>query len=105
MPHQCTKCGEQYPDGDTRILSGCKCGNNKFLYIPKVKKDSEEQIREIEEQLTDIGIASVKIIAPGKYELNLERLLQSDEIVIALEEDGKYVIHLPSLLKKKGRKG
>jgi len=35
MPHKCTKCGKIYPDGDYRILNGCECGNNKFLYVPK----------------------------------------------------------------------
>jgi len=111
MPHRCTKCGKEYPDGDMRILKGCECGNNKFLYVPKAKaeieiaKRAEEPVRRIEKQLTDMGIASVKIIAPGKYELNLDRLFTSDEIIIALQEDGKYVIHLPSLLKsKKGKR-
>ena len=116
MPHRCTKCGKEYPDGDMRILKGCECGNNKFLYVPKAKAEvevakvdaatTEEPVKRLEKQLTDMGIASVKIIAPGKYELNLDRLFTSDEIVIALQEDGKYVIHLPSLLKsKKGKRG
>ncbi len=117
MPHRCTKCGKEYPDGDMRILKGCECGNNKFLYVPKAKVEAvaegvegkteiEEPVKRIERQLTDMGIASVKIIAPGKYELNLDRLFTTDEIIIALQEDGKYVIHLPSLLKgKKGKKG
>ena len=113
MPHRCTKCGKEYPDGDMRILKGCECGNNKFLYVPKAKAEVEadtgkaeieEPVRRIEKQLTDMGIASVKIIAPGKYELNLDRLFTSDEIVIALQEDGRYVIHLPSLLKTKKEK-
>jgi hypothetical protein len=115
MPHRCTKCGREYPDGDMRILKGCECGNNKFLYVPRAKvaevvgaegeAEIEEPVRRIERQLTDMGIASIKIIAPGKYELNLDRLFTSDEIIIALQEDGKYVIHLPSLLKsKKGKR-
>jgi hypothetical protein len=108
MPHQCTKCGKEYADGDVRILSGCECGNNRFLYVSKVKREREEQVEEIKEQLSEMGIESVKILAPGMYEINLERILERDEIVIALQEDGRYVIHLPSLLrrrKKKGREG
>ncbi|MEM0330663.1 MAG: Zn-ribbon containing protein, partial [Archaeoglobaceae archaeon] len=34
---------------------------------------------------------------------NLEKLLEREEIIIALEEDGRYIIHLPSLLKKKSK--
>ncbi len=89
-----------------RILSGCECGNNKFLYVPKKKAEikPEKAITKLEKQLTDMGIASVKIIEPGKYEINLERLFKSKEIIIALQEDGKYIIHLPSLLKGKAKK-
>ncbi|MEM0022736.1 MAG: Zn-ribbon containing protein [Archaeoglobaceae archaeon] len=41
------------------------------------------------------------MLAPGQYEINLQKLFEREEIIIALEEDGRYVIHLPSLLKKK----
>lgn len=96
MPHRCTQCGKEYQDGDVRILQGCECGNNKFLYIPKKKGKEAEEIREQFER-----IESVRIIAPGMYELNIERLMEGGEVVIALQEDGKYAVHLPSLLKKK----
>ncbi|MEM1578597.1 MAG: Zn-ribbon domain-containing protein [Archaeoglobaceae archaeon] len=101
MPHQCTKCGKLFPDGDTRLLNGCDCGNNKFLYVPKGKKEKEEVTEEIKKEFLRFGIESVRIIAPGQYEINLEKLLEREEIIIALEEDGRYIIHLPSLLKKK----
>jgi len=100
MPHKCTNCGKLYADGDMRLLEGCECGNNRFLYIPKEKKEKTE-VEEIKKELTRFGIESIRIIAPGQYEINLEKLFEREEIIIALEEDGKYVIHLPSLLKKK----
>ncbi len=50
------------------------------------------------------GIESVKIIAPGMYEIKLENILSRDGIVIALQEEGRYMIHLPSLLKKREKK-
>ncbi len=99
MPHRCTRCGKLYPDGDMRLLSGCECGNNKFLYVPKEKREVKEE--DVREELTKLGIESVRIIAPGQYEINIEKLLEREEIVIALQEDGRYVIHLPSLLKKR----
>lgn len=104
MPHRCTKCGKEYSDGDMRILQGCECGNNKFLYVPKEKRDAKEQAEEMKNQLSEMGVESVKILAPGQYEINLEKILSRDEIVIALQEDGRYVIHLPSLLKRRKRK-
>lgn len=103
MPHRCTKCGKLYADGDMRLLNGCECGNNKFLYVPKEKEavKPEEVAKELKKELLRFGIESIRIIAPGQYEINLEKLLEREEIIIALEEDGRYIIHLPSLLKKK----
>jgi len=54
MPHRCTKCGKEYPDGDMRILNGCECGNNKFLYVPKEKKDAKEHAEEMKNKLSRI---------------------------------------------------
>ncbi len=86
-----------------RLLQGCECGNNKFLYVPDEKRPSEpEKVEEeIRKEFTEMGIETVRIHSPGRYEINIERLLQGEGIVIALQEDGRYVIHLPSLLKKK----
>ena len=123
MPHKCTKCGKIYPDGDYRILNGCECGNNKFLYVPKerlaesverredksestLNKPENEVVEKSEEFKFDDfeDIESVKIIAPGMYEIRLENILNRDGIVIALQEEGRYMIHLPSFLKKRGKK-
>ncbi len=84
-----------------RILQGCECGNNKFLYIPKEEREREKvSEEEVRESLPE-GIESVRIIRPGMYEINLEKVFSRDEIVIALQEDGRYIIHLPSLLKRR----
>ena len=130
MPHRCTKCGKIYPDGDSRILKGCECGNNRFEYVPRkraerveerVKEAGElekrveeetwktgeaEEINEGEEKpIIDIeGVESVRILSPGMYEINLEKVFSRDEIVIALQEEGRYAIHLPSLVKSKEKK-
>lgn len=102
MAHKCTKCGKLYATGDMRLLQGCECGNNKFLYVPdEPRKYKPEQIEEeIRKELTEMGIETVRILSPGRYEINIEKLLQGEGIVIALQEDGRYVIHLPSFLKK-----
>ncbi|WP_457549171.1 Zn-ribbon domain-containing protein [Archaeoglobus sp.] len=100
MPHRCTRCGKIYEDGDVRILNGCECGNNKFEYIPKERKikKKEKVVKEIKEEEK---IEIVRIISPGCYEINLENAFKRDGIIIALGEEGKYAIHLPSLLKRK----
>jgi hypothetical protein len=126
MSHKCTRCEHIFKDGDIEILNGCpNCGWNKFLYVhnePEQEdelKSQEEQpekkaLKEIDEFLTDQGdeveeiaeteeeldqdrIESLRINEPGSYELNLEALLERKEIIMAMKEDGKYVVHLPSV--------
>ena len=38
---------------------------------------------------------SIKILEPGQYELNLMELYNREEYIIALQEDGQYVIEVP----------
>lgn len=108
-----------------------KCGWNKFLYVkdasspvaagnvPPISPAASKFIREVDELLgskakpsaskeaeskpEEIGerVESVRILSPGSYELNLESLLERDEIVMALKEDGTYLVHLPSVFQKK----
>ncbi|UWG49139.1 Zn-ribbon containing protein [Halanaeroarchaeum sp. HSR-CO] len=46
--------------------------------------------RELNEQFE-----SIRIVAPGQYELNLMELYDREEHIIALQEDGRYVIQVP----------
>lgn len=39
---------------------------------------------------------SIKILAPGEYELNLMELYEREEYIIALQEDGRYMIEVPN---------
>ncbi len=67
---------------------------NKTQSEPTAKSETKPQ--EIGER-----VESVRILSPGSYELNLESLLERDEIVMALKEDGTYLVHLPSIFQKK----
>lgn len=108
MPHRCTECGGEFVDGDMQILKGCECGNNKFLYVPKEKEekevDVEEKAEEVKSQIAEemgLELETVRIVAPGQYEINLDKVLSRQEIIISLQQNGKYLLHLPSLLKSK----
>lgn len=46
-------------------------------------------------------VESVRILSPGSYELNLDSIMKRDEIVMALKEDGTYIVHFPSIFQKK----
>ncbi len=58
---------------------------------------------EPEKKKEEIGdrVESVRILSPGSYELNLDSIMKRDEIVMALKEDGTYIVHLPSVFQKK----
>jgi predicted nucleic acid-binding Zn-ribbon protein len=58
---------------------------------PAERPDLESLRQELNDQFE-----SIKIVAPGEYELNLMELYDREEYIIALEEDGRYVIDVPT---------
>jgi len=121
MPHKCTKCGREYKDGSTEILKGCaSCGNKKFLYvkegdihddvleeksITEIAEDSNEEILEVVEtakkkevEMYD-RVETIRIVSPGSYELNLEKMAQGDERIVSVGKEGSYIIDLMSMTK------
>ena len=131
MPHKCTKCGREYKAGSTEILKGCAtCGGKKFLYVKdtEINKDvlEEKSISEIaDESHEDIleiiepkkkeqvemydRVETIRIVSPGTYELNLEKMAQSDQRIVSVGKEGNYIIDLMSMAKdepkkKKGKK-
>jgi len=131
MPHKCTKCGREYKAGSTEILKGCaSCGGKKFLFVKEteINKDvlEEKSIGEIaDESHEDIleiieprkkeqvemydRVETIRIVSPGTYELNLEKMAQSDQRIVSVGTEGNYIIDLMSMAKnqpkkKKGKK-
>jgi hypothetical protein len=108
-----------------------ECGWNKFLYLRSkeeaekvtvaeyVKKKEKEWRTKVEEEmkkgeeippegkvvelkgLSPDDVESIRIVEPGRYELNLNALFEREEIIMALRGNGTYIIHLPSIFKKK----
>lgn len=128
MAHKCTKCGREFEDGSTEILKGCpSCGGKKFLYVREserhrdvlLEKSPETLAKEAGQSVLEIKtppirevevydrVESIRILGPGSYELNIEKLAKSDEMVVGLGKEAKYVIDIPSMTKpmKKSRKG
>ena len=56
--------------------------------------DEDPDLTELREQLND-QFESIKIVEPGEYELNLMELYDREEYIIALQENGRYVIQVP----------
>lgn len=123
MPHQCVRCNTFYDDGAKEILTGCSCGAKLFFYVKKERLDemkkisdesrlSEKDKEQIEKDVFDLvgqkhdpdapvvlDIESIKIIKPGKYELDLVHLFKGDPLIFKLGE-GKYMIDVVQSFKK-----
>ncbi|MBS3174249.1 hypothetical protein J4440_00035 [Candidatus Woesearchaeota archaeon] len=117
--HQCVRCSTMYEDGSNQILKGCNNCGGKFFFF--VKNENLEQVKEATSQLTAedkqkiekdvldiigyeedkpvvLDLASVNILKPGKFELDLVRLFKGEPMVYRLDE-GKYIIDLAETFK------
>jgi hypothetical protein len=120
MPHKCVKCGREFEDGSTEILKGCpSCAGKKFLYVREEERHAdvleekpiESMIEEKKEGLLEVKppheqkpefydrIESIRILGPGRYELNIERLAKSDDMVLGLGKDGQYAVDITSMAR------
>src|SRR3989338_10156245 len=103
MPHQCVRCNSFYADGAREILQGCSCGARLFFYIKKQDIDAGREListlthedkKHIEEDITEIlfiknedpnrpvilDIEAIRVLRPGKYELDLVHLFKKDPL-------------------------
>jgi len=120
MPHQCVHCGKIYPNASKELLEGCSCGSKFFFYIQdsKVKELSsrikeldsvdkdeiEKEVREMvgeenEETPVILDLESIRVIAPGRYEIDVVNLFNKKRPLIFKLEEGKYIIDIASTLK------
>ena len=125
MPHKCTKCGREYKDGSTEILKGCEsCGNKKFLYVKQAElnkdvleeKSIDEIADETRQEILEVSVPkkkevemydrveTIRIVSPGSYELNLEKMAQTDERIVSVGKEGSYIIDLMSMAKDEPKK-
>ena len=117
MPHQCVRCNTFYDDGAQELLKGCGCGGRLFFFIKKEKLEDMKKISEeanltakdkeqIEQDIFDLvgseidkdqpvilDLEAIRVLRPGKYELDLVHLFKGDPLVFKVE-DGKYMIDL-----------
>jgi len=110
-----------YEDAAKELLAGCTCGSHFFFFVKKEqledlqkktieleeidKKQIENDVREIigleEEKETPVilDLESVRVIAPGQFEIDLVNLFAKKRPLIYKLEEGKYIIDLASTIK------
>lgn len=122
MPHQCVRCNKFYDDGSEEILKGCSCGGKLFFYVNKKRLEelqkeersdlSKKEKKQIEKDVYDLlgddidkekpvilDFESIKVLKPGKYELDLVHMFKGEPLVYKLE-DGKYMIDVMETMNK-----
>ncbi|MDA1196682.1 MAG: Zn-ribbon containing protein [Nanoarchaeota archaeon] len=123
MPHQCVRCNTFFEDGAAEILKGCTCGGRLFFYVKKEKIEEAEKFAnsvnlssqdkiQIEKDVFDLvgseldkdkpvvlDLEAIRILGPGKYELDVVHLFKGEPLVFKLEE-GKYMIDIAQSFKK-----
>jgi predicted nucleic acid-binding Zn-ribbon protein len=114
MPHQCVRCNTFYEDLTADLLKGCKCGGKLFFYIKPESLGKAKQMvvsltdsdkTQIEQDVLDIvgksasdepvvlDLESIRVVKPGKYEIDLVQLFKGDPVIYKLDE-GKYIIDI-----------
>lgn len=92
--HLCIKCGALFKGTPEDILKGCpECGSHFFEYHHE-NKDGEK------EKPHGKSIETIMVHDHGIYEVDLPTLLEDDSIIVS-DEEGKYLIDINFLLKKK----
>jgi predicted nucleic acid-binding Zn-ribbon protein len=132
MPHRCVRCGTVYDDGSEEILKGCSCGAKLFFFVKKkdleesgeiVENLSDDEKKQIEEDVCELvgvnpeeeipvvlDLESIRIMKPGKFELDLVNLFNRDKPLVYKLEEGKYYVDISESFKrnadeKKEKKG
>ncbi len=124
MPHQCVKCGTIYEDGAGELLNGCNCGGRFFFFVKKhdietakeinvnlsveEKEQMEQDVIELigsklEDKPVVLDFESIKVVKPGKYELDLVDLFKEKPLIFKLA-DGKYMIDIVSTFESTNKK-
>jgi len=121
MVHTCAKCGKVYPDSSAEILIRCsQCGGKKFYFERPgaTKKKTPDADRtpdpiaiptapapeEPDAEERGSRVESIRILAPGTYELNIEKMARSDDRVVGLGREGSYAVDLLSMSGAKKKK-
>jgi hypothetical protein len=72
--------GESTPEGSGEVVSA--------------PDESAPELSDLRQELNS-QFESIRIVEPGQYELNLMELYDREEYIIALQENGRYVIEVP----------
>lgn len=128
MVYKCVHCSAVYEDAAKEVLNGCSSCKSKFFFYmkdnqlkeinlkrelepelsTKEKKQMEKDVRDLvgitdEEVPVFLDFESIKIVKPGKYLLDVQKLFAQDKPRVYKLSDGKYIIDLNMKVLSKNR--
>jgi len=79
--------------------------SSKIIELPKLEKEKvEKEIREMIgvdiEQPVILDLETVRVLGPGKFEIDIVNLFRKDRPLIYKLEEGKYIIDLATSFEK-----
>ncbi len=131
MPHVCIRCKVRLTAAPGLAPRCPECGGTKFSFESDKRERTESNVQTPSETVTfetpDVireiepvtpqkedpdplkpdateSIESIRILEPGKYDLNLLRLAESDDRVIRIGKDGNYRLDLHSMVRSKKKR-
>jgi len=130
MPHICLRCKTRLEAAPGLAPRCPECGGTRFAFesprkaeaakapqpeldIPQEPENADTDSIPVEnkplpeentEPLTPESVESIRIVEPGKYDLNLLRLAESDDRVINLGKDGNFRLDLHSMMRQQKKR-
>jgi len=130
MPHICLRCKTRLEAAPGLAPRCPACGGTRFAFESPRKTETAKALQpepavpqepekteadsnpvdtkplpeEIIEPLAPDSVESIRIVEPGKYDLNLLRLAESDDRVINLGKDGNFRLDLHSMVRQQKKR-
>lgn len=131
MPHICLRCKTRLEAAPGLAPRCPTCGGTRFAFESPRKAEAEkttqpEQVSQEKpenaivtdcpsdecgplsekptEPLSPESVESIRIVEPGKYDLNLLKLAESDDRVIQVGKNGNFRLDLHSMIREKKKR-
>jgi predicted nucleic acid-binding Zn-ribbon protein len=110
MPHQCIRCGKEYPDKSNALLNGCSCGAKFFFFFREKMPEGMKINNEQREQVLEDVISVIRSADPAQAQRNqrdgLNEPVQVQNNIKEINEikEEPVIIDLESIKVTKGGK-
>ena len=115
MPHICLRCKKRIEAEEGKAPRCPECGGTRFAFISarRLEMEAQEPVpeqpsppppQEPDKEPDPVDpdqLESIRILEPGRYDLNLIKLAESDDRIIRIGKDAHYRLDLNSMVRSK----